>query len=221
MNSIFHRPLLSLLFILTGSFFPVGKVQAAQMCGKVHATPVVDVLNLQAYVENYSDIIPAVHDLIELGLQRYSNTRPGGKCYRAVKGLLLDSGLVRKEIEGTFASSAHTKNFLVNRGFVNLLERAPFSSLIRGAYDEHIPTGAILVYEGTNGLDGTERPLGQGIGHIEIKCGPNCYLFDSVNQYPGGPGGGRIRTEGVWESGSGISRRRLIGVYILDFFSIF
>jgi hypothetical protein len=202
--------------------FSTLQVQAAPACQGIYKpASQPDVLNLKNYVNNYSEMIPAIREMIDLGLERFEGRRPTGYCYRAVKGLLMDTGLVKKRIDGTFASSAHTRDFLVNRGFINLLDRAPFSTEIRGALDPHIPNGAILVYEGANGVDGGVRPMGQGVGHIEIKCGPNCYLFDGVNPYPGGAHGGHIRREGVLEAGSGPFRRRLVGVYILDFFAIF
>ena len=179
------------------------------------------IVTLKSYVENYADLIPAVKDMIEIGLERFQGRKANGKCYQAVKGLLVDSGLTRRSIDGTFASSAHTKDFLAKRGFINLLERAPFSTEIKGALDPNIPVGAVLVYEGTNGVDRGIREIGKGIGHIEIKCGANCYIFDTVNQYPGGGQFSQIKQPGIMEGGSGYWRRRLIGVYVLDFFALF
>lgn len=199
--------------------------KAQNACHEIFTTPdavgSARVLNLQTYVEHYSEYLPIVNDMIAMGIERYEKKSPKGYCFRAVKQLLWDSGVVRRKVDGTFAYSAHAKNFLVNRGFVNLLERAPFRDSIKGAYDERIPKGAILVYAGTNGVDNSERPLGSGVGHIEIKCGPNCYLYDGVNQFPGGGEGGLIREPGVYEAGTGMQHRRLVGVYVLDFFSLF
>lgn len=196
--------------------------QAQNRCENIfgsYAIKKLSLLELENYANNYIQIIPAVQYMINLGLSTYSQRSPSGYCYRAVKQLLIESGLVKKTIDGTFASSAHTKNFLANRGFINLLERAPFNQLIKGALDEHIPVGAILVYSGTNGLNGGYKQLGEGIGHIEVKCGSNCYLFDSVQEFPGGKN--QFTSENVFEAGAGADLRKLIGVYILDYFSIF
>jgi hypothetical protein len=179
------------------------------------------VFNLRTYVENYSEFLPVVKEMVQLGIERNHQKKPRGYCFRGVKGLLFDSGLIRKKVDGTFAYSAHAKDFLVQRGFINLLERSPYRDEIRGAYDDKIPVGAVLVYSGTNGRNQAERELGMGMGHIEIKCGPNCYVFDTVNEYPGGASGGLIRDPGIFEVGEGLFRRRLEGVYILDYFSLF
>ncbi|MES2801197.1 MAG: hypothetical protein V4654_01790 [Bdellovibrionota bacterium] len=176
-------------------------------------------LNLQSYVENYAQIIPAVQNMITLGLENFAGKPPRGYAYRAVKKLLIESELVKRSIDGTFASSAHSKSFLKNRGFINLLELAPFNKKIKGAFDDAIPDGAILVYAGTNGADGTLRPLGEGIGHIEIKCGRNCYMYDTVKEHPGA--NANFHTENTFISGEGFEQRQLIGVYILDYFSLF
>lgn len=217
MQKFFLNFKMILFLIYSLSFTQVNANQCKNLF-EDHQLIAVD-LQLYDYAQNYANFIEPIQDAINLGLARYQNQKAKGYCYKAVKELLLDSGLVRKEIDGTFASSAHTKNFLVNRGFINLLERAPFKTLIKGALDENIPVGALLVYAGTNGVDGGLRSLGQGVGHIEIKCGPNCYLFDTVADYPGG--NNQFKTPQQFKAGDGVTERELIGVYILDYFSLF
>lgn len=175
---------------------------------------------LEDYAMNYANFLPPVQKMLALGKQIYQRKEPKGYCYRAVKDLLVRSGLLRRPPEGTWARSAHTRQFLARTGFIDLLTRPPFQERIKGALDEAIPIGAILVYDGTNGENGLV-PMGEGIGHIEIKCGPNCYLFDTINEWPGGADGGQFRNAGILEAGTDTEQRRLIGVYIFDYFNLF
>ncbi len=176
------------------------------------------ILSLESFVSDYSLWVPGISELISFAQTYDKKPSTTGYCYKAVKKLLMDFGIVHKRPEGTFASSAHTKNFLKDLGFINILNVEPFKSRIQGALDPHIPAGAILVFEGTNGLDGSLRELGKGIGHIEIKCGPFCYIHESRQNLPSN---GLFKNEGEWQAGEGPHQRRLIAVYILDYFSLF
>jgi len=97
---------------------------------------------------------------------------------------------------------------LREQGFINLLNDSSFD--ISGPNDPDVPIGAILVYDGRNGSGGTTVPLGEGIGHAEMKTDNGRYCSDFTTSVPGGAG--RIRSG--MQGGTGRRTRRLTGVWV-------
>lgn len=76
-------------------------------------------------------------------------SRPGGKCYAAVKAALRLAGVTDEHLDGASAKHAHTKGILTAAGFRNI-----------NCDPNSPPLGAILVFSGGRH------------GHIEIYSGP-------------------------------------------------
>jgi hypothetical protein len=116
--------------------------------------------------------------------------RSTGYCFRYVKRALQAAGLVPDTLPGTSAKDAGPT--LKKRGFVNLMEMAPWKDKIQSPFDA--PTGAVLVYAGGRH------------GHIELRSDkPDGFVSDYFSE--------SART-GDSEDGLSGSGRALIGVYI-------
>ncbi|MES3038167.1 MAG: hypothetical protein V4736_09695 [Bdellovibrionota bacterium] len=128
------------------------------------------------------------------------------KCYRAVKDALIDSDLVSPNFAAGSLPAREGKQYLLKEGFTDLLQHPKFKNLV--ANPDMAPTGAILVYEGTN-YTAAQIAKGQNYGHIEIKTarsGEGGYI--SFNKTI-------VAANGMATSRNGNPpRRKLIGVMV-------
>ncbi len=141
---------------------------------------------LEQQIKNFSESAQ-VSSSIEYALKN-KRSHSTGKCYRSVKFALAASPRGTKKeglIPGHFSDSAavQSKESLKKFGFINLLEKFPYSFKLATNPSE-APKGAVLVYSSGLRCKGTQI---KDCGHVEIKTsepGKPGYVSDYYSDDP-------------------------------------